>query len=537
MVDFGDASFALRLRDTIARVVREEMNNTRPQDRFGRVIDANRFTGKASVLLVGDVEAVTVSMTPATQPVYTDMNSGVGLGSMVRISGVPGNYWISAVVSGPEYSKSQHLVNPNLIGGTFMASRVGYFSSGAVGSVPAFGNTYHFGRWTNVDSVFSEGTAFVRMQVRHTLFTSEVKAYDLAIRASATGGAWQKLVATFDSGSFQNGHDFEMEIMVDATGFELRARRSSFDPGGFTTGGYYMDLWIYGDEWEKQSEGLGEETTTAPTVMFATTSSNYQKGPFLSPGMYLPSLVQIQLTGGGLFKYTSGALSWPTAIRASGVGLNHIIPGGYYDISNPGNGWTVPVYGKSGTSSVLTTSNGFPLADGEALYYEPPWGNSTTSSQANNFRIVARTETSRYFQVPSFWILIAKREGGVVYPQTEDAVTEYRSGIFTGSNGHVVATQIARISQRGKHVYLRATYDINTAITANASLNVTPDIQIGTVTTDFRPTEGLPVLWSNGARFGDVFVDSDGSVTIRTASSTIPDTETVTFTANFVRTP
>ena len=88
---------------------------------------------------------------------------------------------------------------------------------------------------------------------------------------------------------------------------------------------------------------------------------------------------------------------------------------------------------------------------------------------------------------------------------------------------------------RGKDVYLRAIFTVTTAITANANLNVTPDVQIGTVSADFRPTEGIVVPWDNGARFGTVYIENDGVVTVRTASTSIPATEEIIFSARFLK--
>lgn len=89
MVEMGEISFATRMREVVRRIVTEEINRQRPGIQYGIVQSYNRATRKATVLLAGDVTAITVGM-GAIQPSAN--------GQRVRVEGPRGDKYITDVV-------------------------------------------------------------------------------------------------------------------------------------------------------------------------------------------------------------------------------------------------------------------------------------------------------------------------------------------------------------------------------------------------------------------------------------------------------
>lgn len=428
MVEFSDLTAAMRMRDSIARIVRDTVDTFRPPDRYGRVLDCNRLTNQATVLLNGDTDPILVRMNTSVQPMYTDTNAGDGNGSMVLVGGVFGNYWIRQIISGQAMSVKQGLGSPRLMGGDLLQSQTASYDTVGPVALQAVGNTTHFGRWDNANSFGGAGVAFLHVVLKWTFFTGNIKYYTIAIRNNASNGGWVKLAPMMDSGDY-SGNDFTLEIMSDANGFELRARRMNYFGGGLTPGGMSIDVWTHGDSYSYVSgSALGEEASTVPSRFFGTDAANFQKGPFLSPGMNFAIASQDMLTGGSDLNYDGTNVTWSQVIHISGLGANQYLPFGYIDIAAPAAGVAVPVYGKTAVPTTRNTiANGIQLASGEFLYCEPPWGDtSTPTADASTLRIVGRLAFDRYFEVPSHWVCIGYCEssggGGRFHSMVKSAV-------------------------------------------------------------------------------------------------------------------
>lgn len=440
MGDFGDVTTATRLRDVVYKMARDAIDTVRPPDRYGRVLDVNRFTGQASVLLNGDTDPITVRMTTGVQPMFTDNNAGSGNGSMVLVGGAFGSYWIRDIISGQVQSVKPGLTHPRLVGGPFLQSQTANYDTVGPVALQAIGNTTHFGRWDNTNSFGGAGIAYLQIVLKWTFFTGNIKEYQIALRNNATAGVWQKLAPIVDSGD-NNGNDMELEIMSDTNGFELRARRMNYFGGGFTPGGMSMDIWCHGDAYDYVAgSALGEEASTPPTRLFGTDASSFHKGPFVSPGLNLAIASQDVLSGGGDLRWDGTNVQWTQVIHISALGQNTYLPSGFIDIAGPTTGVAVPVYGKTATPTTRTTTvSGIGLSTGEALYVEPPWGDATVNTTTTSMlRVVGRGATDRYFQVPSHWILIgyiesiagAARFVSMVKPSQGAVPFAMASGIF-----------------------------------------------------------------------------------------------------------
>lgn len=405
---FNDLSTALRMREVVAKLVREEMNRQRPPARYGQVINFNRFTMSAAVRFPGDVETTTVKFPPYLQPVKS-----VDLGfedspDVARVEGVPGNLWITDIVNGPAQQDGTRLNNPRLMGGQFMHTQQASFFSLGTSELPPEGEAWNFGRWKNDTSFASDGLVTLDVVVQQSLFCSIMKHYSLSIRSDDTAGVWEKVAPSRDSGPW-SGNDFELEIMTTGSTIELRVRRTGWSTGGFTPGGYDLSVWFHGQEWERDFTlpefGASEP---APDRMVGTTSAE-GKGPFVSPALAAPRHAQHLLQGGGAVTFTTGfgpILKWTARFMVIGLGRSHLNPGGFFSIPVPVGGVTIPVYSKAGATSATTQGGGVFLNDWESLYYELPWGGPSTGIEAN-FRIVHYDGGN--FQVPSHWVHVATK--------------------------------------------------------------------------------------------------------------------------------
>lgn len=103
---FGDVEFALKFRTVIERIIDGKLARERPAPRIARVYSYDRGTLRAAVMFAGDDTPVNVSMTYNCQPRTSSLNDfggDVTQGDVVRVEGGPGNYYITAILSGPAY--------------------------------------------------------------------------------------------------------------------------------------------------------------------------------------------------------------------------------------------------------------------------------------------------------------------------------------------------------------------------------------------------------------------------------------------------
>lgn len=420
---FNDFGSALRMREVIARLVREEMARQRPPARYGKVYDFNRFTFVAQVQFPGDAETTRVKFHQYMQPTRRIVADGDLFADVVRVEGTPGNLWITGIANGTTFSDQPILNLPSLRGGLFMHQQVAKFFGGSVGDLPAINQAWYVGKWVNTSSFAADGLAHLEVVVRHTLFSAITKKYEIALRANDTQDAWKKCAPIFDTGPWAD-NDFELEVKTGSDSVELRVRRTKENTGGgFTPGGYNVDVWFYGEDWDKDYTATPAITADpAPSRFHGTTSTSAEaKGPFLSPAMNAPRLAQHLLAGGGAMSYSTAfgpIFKWTNRFIIMGMGRSHLVPDGYFEVPVPVGGVTIPVYGKSGTDSTSTVVSGVNLDNWDSLYYEIPWGSTATGIEAN-FRIVQYNDGAKKFQVPSHWVHIATKMGDSNFPHIQ----------------------------------------------------------------------------------------------------------------------
>jgi hypothetical protein len=500
---FNDWSSALRMREVIAKVVREEMQRQRPRPRYGKVYDFNRFTFNALVLFGDDVDPTPVKFPAAVQPTQSVLLHGSSLANVVRVEGVPGNLWITEICSGGVQEDSTRLHNPRLIGGSFLHTQVASFHAIATTPLPGENESWYVGKWNNVDSFASDGLATIDVVVQQLLFCNITKSYRLSVRTNDTNGVWKKLAATTDSGPWSL-NDFELEMKTGADSIEFRIRRTGWNPGGFTPGGYDLSVWFYGQEWVKDPTVPPALDASPPITSVMGVTSAEAKGPFYSPAQALPRLTENGLMGGGSVTYNTvfGQLKWTTVFKAIGMGRNYFATDGCFDIPVPVGGVSVPVYSKSGVTSTTTVAGGIWLGDWDALYYVPPWGTVKTGLEAN-FRIV-NFSSNDGFQVPSHWIFVAAKSGDPLYPYVKlgNGQTIGWPIPLTMNTGYAAFgsgwTAPAYRMREGGYVGLEGLVDVNGAKGANSVLATLP--------AGFRPpsTYGFAVMSSLGASRIDI---------------------------------
>lgn len=92
---------AAKLRDTIVRIVRSELNKISPPPRIGEVESIDRMNNEIRVVFPGDDGPLVVKMTPGSQPQASKYDDGVGNApaDLVRIGGKPGAYYLMDVIT------------------------------------------------------------------------------------------------------------------------------------------------------------------------------------------------------------------------------------------------------------------------------------------------------------------------------------------------------------------------------------------------------------------------------------------------------
>jgi hypothetical protein len=119
----GQYDAALKMRNIIRRLALQVVNVERPSDKVGRVVDVDRGSGIAKVVYAGDeTNALRVIMYPGIQPPRSDRVNGVGLGSIVRISGPVGARYISEILSDGPFVSGGKFYNPRVASGGDMES-------------------------------------------------------------------------------------------------------------------------------------------------------------------------------------------------------------------------------------------------------------------------------------------------------------------------------------------------------------------------------------------------------------------------------
>ncbi len=89
---FGKHANAMRMRDAISQVVRSQLDQHRPDNRVGTVIDLDPLEGTVTVLFPGDDDAQLVAASKLMMPSAPD--------DLVRVGGKPGSYYVTDIVEG-----------------------------------------------------------------------------------------------------------------------------------------------------------------------------------------------------------------------------------------------------------------------------------------------------------------------------------------------------------------------------------------------------------------------------------------------------
>jgi hypothetical protein len=514
----GDVDFAMKFRDVMTGMVVSLLERLRPLPRYGYVQSLNRFTGDADVVFDGDTVTTRCRMVRGTEPTNSRVNNipnDPNYVAKVKVEGKPGSYWITEILNESEFTVEPNLFHPQLWGGGFLHIPTAKFDTFQAG-LPALGSTWHIGRWDNGSSFASDATGYLEIEVQWTFFTSQVKHYSVPIKSNETVGTWRKLAPNLDSGP-DGDNDFQLEILIDGTGYELRIRRTQ-QGGGFSPGGYDVRQWIFLDSVLKvEGSDQGEAATTEPTS-FKGTDDPHHKGPFAGPMHTSPRWAQGNLSGGGRITWDGAKLDWSQFFRTAGLGKGYHARDGYFDISRPGDGISIPIYSKAGATTA-TIAGGIPLTGNQSLYYEVPWGN-ISSSFGFGMRIVDIADPD--FIPPSNWILLATRNDLVGTPSlklgTGEQIDHWRAVTFTNgwaNNGGGHETCAYRITD-GRMVMFKGLALQATAGSVNTSIFTLP--------TEYRPSATHIFLCYGGAlaaaKEQRIDVTSGGSVLVSAAPAT-----------------
>jgi hypothetical protein len=107
------------------------------------------------------------------------------------------------------------------------------------------------------------------------------------------------------------------------------------------------------------------------------------------------------------------------------------------------------------------------------------------------------------------------------------------AGCGTTASGFTVATVFVRTALNGKLVNVRLDTVNTSGITATAG-DIT-DTTIFTLNSSFWPTEFHNVHWSAGSPNGDMQVNVDGTLVIRSANVTVPASSNIRTSFTFLR--
>jgi hypothetical protein len=422
------------MRQVLKGVVKEEVEYLRPADKFGYVQHIDIFNRVATVILDGDDTPITAKypinyrpVSPSDAPDPVDNN---GNANRVRISGKPGSYWITQIIDGSVTYQDPRFINPEVLGGAFYTNPTKRWFAFQAGQPSTAGSTWKFCKLSNTNSFGQNMTGHLRISLRHIFFTSENKVYEVPLANGATAaGTWVKLIPVYSTGAY-NGHNFGVEMMTDYPFVSFRVRALTIG-GGYAPGGYEVNIEADGDAWDIVEFGdPTEAVTTEPTVVLGDSVADWQPG-FISSPMDLPRRSQLLLSGGGDVDYDGSNLFFNNRFIIMGAGVNYYNPSGYINVGPFSGGVSVPVYSKTGVSSVTTSAGGIPFGTWDTLYYEPPYGNPTdNATHDSRFRIV--NYTAGYFEVPSHWLMIARCNPG-----------DYFAAVVILADGRIIGQKIA----------------------------------------------------------------------------------------------
>ena len=99
---FEEFNSAARTREIVKKIATKVVNDLRPPDRVGRVLNFSAADQIAYILFPGDdvADAIKVRAAMNMIPQKSVVANGMDNADIVRVSGGPGNYWISDFVKG-----------------------------------------------------------------------------------------------------------------------------------------------------------------------------------------------------------------------------------------------------------------------------------------------------------------------------------------------------------------------------------------------------------------------------------------------------
>lgn len=510
---WDDPAIGMKMRDLITNIATGVVNQIRPEPRVGSVVTMNYWTRRFGVQFPGEDEPIEVQ--------GDRVNSPINFNQIVEVSGKPGAYYISRVLSDSSHLNRPYLYHPVLRGGVFHNGTFAkFFGLDGPFVTVANGNCINWGRFANAGS-FEDGHATIEMYVGQAFGTDALKTYRFSMHSNPTADAWQILLPIEESGH-ANGIDFQMEIRTDSTGFRLRARRKNeagaAGGSGLPRGGF----WVWGAGWERDPFVAWnyEEIDTEPTAVYgqntqpyneANTLSKSIKGPFFDhPKTIIQRRAQEALTGGGIITWNGTRLKWSQPFSAF-VGVNDYSSTGQILMAMPAVSAVIQHHGMPspfGETSHTVDSNGISMASGSetrsVLYYDPPLRGSGATDDTR-WHLVGDAVK---FRVPSHWIMVATMDlRGVGIPSlklgTMVEIDHWRSHIAgTGGAPFGGTVNWCEYTYSNGYVYFRLNRVINAAYNPTAADGNFANVQI---LGNNLPTEILPSRNVNiPSRFDDV---------------------------------
>lgn len=489
-----DPNIAMRMKKVVQMLAADEVN-AGPGQLVARAISVNLAKLKADVWVPGDPEPISVNLFPATIPndvadnrIIPNFNdtSTAGAGSLVIIEDVNGKPYITRVLSGGQFSydlgaaglaykihNTSHEVpeqwdNTPQVSGTFgkvfsfflpsnkVATRVGPFVALGNGSaldgliritLSRYSDTTTYEcevhdnqMWDSVGSQVSWMRMLPKKSGRYTR-DSEI-AVDMGILRTSYRDPegfefWLRFIELGQMGQI----DFTY-VCVEAFGPIINigdpnsGRLLVLDYTGTPTqiGGYFG----FHDSQHGMRNRFDEAAASdAPftTTQVAWSSGSYDDSPTRLAEQLLP------LWGcTGEFTWNGSRIKWTNSLIFSGVGPSHYgLTKGRLNVPMPASGTKIPKYPSEWTGSlssvtVLSDSNGIPLAEGDTLYFgiPPGMGHDGTDGTTNWHNLkwlffIVDSETywaeDFNYKLPQWAIPIARR--GVAGEQVSVRLTSH----------------------------------------------------------------------------------------------------------------
>jgi hypothetical protein len=526
MVKLADYNTAIRIKRVMRGVARQVVSEMRPLPRVATVVGINRLANSADIMFLEDTEPSTVYMSNNLQPVQ--------VGDKVRVAGQGrGKFIMQIVGQSTGYQWEPGLKDPLIYGGLsggFVAR--GHISYDGITTVPGVGNCFHIGRWEVESGNMISGLLVLDLTVRK--LNPHLKHYEIPLRDNATGGTWMKIHPEFDSGPYMSAA-YQLEMLVDTTGFELRIRRTvgGTNPAGFlppVISGYVTGNTYSYDDASAQGESAGALPTRSYGLSIAGTGASDVFQSVTQVGSSERNFgwrAQSLLSGGGVKLWDGTNFTWSARFIVIGFGSNWLFPGAFLNLPVMTAGVQVPIVNNPTTTFATSIANGVPLGNWHTLYYEPPFGAGTAPASGDagnvaNYRIVDwGGDANTDFIVPAHWIMVAQRnvDEGRIYCGDGQIVDTWR--VLSGS--YATNMSYPAVSVREISVYKDAANVVHLEGTINCAVAFTTLTSIGkTIPVGYRPSNNINLTGARNTTadtWCKMQIQSDGTVLIYTAAS------------------